>query len=105
MKRTKQVAQQNIVRSDRRKRRKHQDHHLLPAAFLLCGVECAMCPQKTPGNPRERPDQIGKQNRPDSLEAAKPHERGSYPEQKKKEKYTHYPDKHPTLLLFLPPLR
>src|SRR6266849_6231440 len=101
MKRTKQIAQQNIVRPDRRKRRKRQDHHLLPAAFLLFGVECAVGTQKTPANPRERPDQIGKQNRPDALETAKPDEQGGHQEQKSKEQYTGCPEKHRAGLVFL----
>src|SRR5258708_28979854 len=88
MKRTKQIAQQNIVRADRGKGRKRQDQYLLPATFLLLGVECAVGPQKTPANPRDGPDQIGKQNRPDAFEAAKPDEHGGHQEQKNKKQNT-----------------
>src|SRR5216684_8994991 len=88
MKRAKQIAQQNIVRADRRKRGERQDHHLLPAAFLLFGVERAVGPKEAPANPCEGPDQIGKQNRPDALETTEPDEHGDQQEQKNKEKTT-----------------
>src|SRR5216684_4943532 len=101
MKRAKQIAQQNIVRADRRKRGERQDHHLLPAAFALFGVECAVGPQKTPPNPREGPDQIDKQNRPDALETAKPDEHGGHQEQEHKEQYTGCAEKRRMGLVFI----
>ena len=101
MKRAEKIAQQNIVRADGGKGRKRQDHHLLPAAFLLPGVECAVGPQKAPANPREGPDQIGEQNRPDAFETAKPDEHGGHQEQKNKEQYTGCAEKCRVRLVFL----
>src|SRR5260370_8353628 len=104
MKGTKQIAQQNIVRADRRKSGKRQHHHLLPATFALFGVECAVGPQKTPPNPREGPDQIDKQNRPHALETAKPYEQGGHHEKQNKEQSTRCAQQSRLALLFLTPL-
>jgi len=85
---TEQISQENIVCADRRKGRKSQGHHLLPAAFLVLGIERLMGPQKTPANPGEGPDQVCEQNRPDALKSPEANERRRDQEQESKEEKT-----------------
>src|SRR5260370_570960 len=101
MKGTEKISQENIVRADRRERRKRQDHHLLPAAFPLVGIERPVRLQKTPAKPRERPYQIREQNRPDALESPEPNEHGRDQEQESKEQYASCAEKYGVGFVFL----